>query len=98
MNNYSIREKTKRKMWALKIFAETQKLLKQEKCGRNLVFAFDGEMGIPFQHHLLLDLRDKGIVGLAVTQESKTGFYLKETFNGFSMSEFHEYYKKQFND
>lgn len=52
--------------------------------------SFD-ELKLPFQHELIMDLRDLGILAQSSTKEGKCGVFLKEPYSSMTYAEFKDF-------
>lgn len=57
------------------------------------VVSFD-ELNMPFQHPLIMDLRDLGYLALSSTKDGRSGVLLKEPYASLTYAEFNDFLRR----
>lgn len=76
---------------SLQLWSKTRRKWHSTMCAVPAV-SFE-ELGVPFQHPLIMDLRNQGILFLTSTNYGIPGVVLKRMFAELTMSEFHSLIK-----
>ena len=78
---------------AQRVYMRTREKRDNEGCLDIPAVSFD-ELKLPFQHPLVMDLRDLGFLALSSTKDGKCGVILREPYASLTRVEFNDFLKK----